>query len=94
MEEPTKPMAPMPMELPSSISSNSSAAILGSGLRSPTTRRQAACLPSVMQTSLEPPRPMPTMAGWQARPRLPKATRVSRKKRLTPAMPSPGKSMR
>ena len=94
MDEPTKPMAPMPIELPRSFSSSSSAAISGSGLRSPTTRRQAACLPSVMQVSLEPPSPMPTIAGWQARPRLPNATRVSRTKRLMPSMPSAGNSMR
>ena len=41
-----------------------------------------------------PPRPMPTMAGWQASPRLPKETSVSRKNRLMPSIPSPGNSMR
>ena len=72
------PMAPMPMLLPSSLSSSSSAAILGSGLRDPTTRRQDACLPSTMLVSLEPPSPTPTIAGWQASPRLPKPISVSR----------------
>jgi hypothetical protein len=73
-----KPIAPMPMELPRVFSSSSSAAILESGLREPTTRRQAACLPSTMQMSLEPPTPTPTIAGWQASPRLPKPISVSR----------------
>ena len=56
IEEPMKPMAPMPIELPSRLSSASSAAILGSGLLDPTVRRHEACLPRIMQMSLEPPR--------------------------------------
>src|SRR5215813_939332 len=63
IEEPMKPMAPMPMLLPSSLNSSSSAAIFGSGLREPTTRKQDACLPSTMLVSFEPPSPMPTIAG-------------------------------
>ena len=78
IDEPMKPMAPMPMVLPSSLNSSSSAAIFGSGLREPTMRRQDACLPSTMQVSFEPPRPTPTIAGWQASPRLPKPISVSR----------------
>src|SRR5678810_837936 len=47
IEEPMNPMAPMPILLPSSLSSSSRAAILPSGLREPTLRKQAACLRSV-----------------------------------------------
>src|SRR5262249_15635754 len=70
IEEPMNPMAPMPMLLPSSLSSSSSAAISGSGLRDPTTRKQDACLPSTMLVSFEPPSPTPTIAGWQAPGRM------------------------
>ena len=35
-------------------------------------RRHEACLPSTMEVSFEPPSPTPTIAGWQASPRLPK----------------------
>ena len=73
-----KPIAPMPIELPSVFSSSSSTAIFGSGLREPTVRRHEACLPSTMQMSFEPPKPTPTMAGWQASPRRPNETSVSR----------------
>ena len=78
IDEPTNPIAPIPMLFPSAFNSSSSAAIRGSGCRSPTVRRHAACLPSTIETSLEPPSPTPTIAGWQASPRLPNATRVSR----------------
>ena len=84
MELPTNPMAPMPMELPACVSSSSSAAIFGSGFRSPTVLKQAARFPSTMHASFAPPSPTPMMAGWQASPRLPKATRESRKNRLMP----------
>ena len=57
-------------------------------------RKHAASFPSRTQVSFAPPIPTPTMAGWQARPRLPDSIRVSTKKRLMPATPSPGKSMR
>ena len=48
IEVPMKPIAPMPMLLPSSLNSSSSVAIFGSGLRDPTTRRHEACLPSTI----------------------------------------------
>jgi hypothetical protein len=63
-------------------------------MRLPTARRHAASLPSRMQVSFEPPMPIPTMAGWQARPRLPCSTSVSMTKRLMPPTPSAGNSMR
>ena len=71
-------MAPMPMLLPMSLTSSSSAAMRGSGLREPTMRRHDACLPKTMLVSFEPPSPTPTIAGWQASPRLPKPISVSR----------------
>ena len=64
-------MAPM-LTIAERLSSSSIAAIFGSGLREPTVRRHEACLPSTMAMSLEPPKPTPTIAGWQASPRLPK----------------------
>ena len=54
----------------------------------------AATRPDGTHVSLAPPMPTPTIAGWQARPRLPDSIRVSTKKRLMPATPSPGNSMR
>src|SRR6218665_919418 len=63
VEEPTKPIAPMPMALPSVLSSRSRSAIFGSGLRSPTTRRQAGRFARCMQLSFGSPPPRPMSAG-------------------------------
>ena len=81
---PTKPIAPIPMLLPSSFSSSSKSAIFGSGFLSPTTRKQAARFPKTIQVSFEPPSPIPIIAGWQAKPRFPNATIESKKNLFIP----------
>ena len=81
-----------PDGLPSSVSSSSSLAISGSGLRSPTVRRQAACLPNTMVVSFDA-KANANNGRLTGKAAFPKRDHGSGK-RLMPSMPSPGNNIR